>query len=251
MLHLRPTTTLAERALLCGDPARCLSLATVLLDRPLMFNHARGLWGYTGTAADGQPLTIQATGLGAASAAIIADELFTLGLRTAIRVGTARALPGPDAAAPGSALAVSGAIAGDGPSRALGATGTVAPDAALTAGLVEAGLPTGRVASGDLLQPPAADVERWSAAGARATDLQTAAVLQVATRHGVPAAAVLVLTSTVGESVTGLTDEDELAAVRDAARAAAAALGIPAREGAPLPPPRDDEEPAGRASVPA
>ena len=28
---------------------------------PQMFNHARGLWGYTGVAADGEPLTVQST----------------------------------------------------------------------------------------------------------------------------------------------------------------------------------------------
>ena len=37
-----------------------------------MFNHHRGLWGYTGPArADGEPLTIQATGMGGPSAAIV------------------------------------------------------------------------------------------------------------------------------------------------------------------------------------
>src|SRR3984957_1148441 len=51
-IHLRPTTTLAERVLLPGDPGRALALAQFLLERPLMFNHHRGLWGYTGTADD-------------------------------------------------------------------------------------------------------------------------------------------------------------------------------------------------------
>ena len=62
-----------------------------------MFNHARGLWGYTGTAADGRPLTIQSTGMGGPSAAIVVEELCDLG-RAAVRVGTCGALDG--AAAP-------------------------------------------------------------------------------------------------------------------------------------------------------
>ena len=36
-----------------------------------MLNHNRGLWGYSGTAADGAPLTIQSTGMGGPSAAIV------------------------------------------------------------------------------------------------------------------------------------------------------------------------------------
>ena len=39
-----------------------------------MFNHNRGLWGYTGRA-DGEPLTIQSTGMGGPSAAIVVEEL--------------------------------------------------------------------------------------------------------------------------------------------------------------------------------
>ena len=60
-IHLRPTAALAERVLLPGDPGRALTLAQSLLVKPLMFNHHRGLWGYTGAATfDGEPLTIQA-----------------------------------------------------------------------------------------------------------------------------------------------------------------------------------------------
>jgi len=57
-----------------------------------MFNHHRGLWGYTGTARDGRSLTIQATGIGGPSSAIVLSELIELGVRRAIRVGTCGAL---------------------------------------------------------------------------------------------------------------------------------------------------------------
>jgi purine-nucleoside phosphorylase len=63
-VHLHPTAPLAERVLLPGDPGRALALAQLLLDEPKMFNHNRGLWGYTGTASDGDALTIQSTGMG-------------------------------------------------------------------------------------------------------------------------------------------------------------------------------------------
>jgi len=49
-------------------------LAQALLEQPKMFNHHRGLWGYTGRAADGELLTIQSTGMGGPSAAIVISE---------------------------------------------------------------------------------------------------------------------------------------------------------------------------------
>src|SRR5437016_8431982 len=80
--HLHPTAPLAERVLLPGDPGRALTLAQALLEEPRMFNHNRGLWGYTGAAAaDGRPLTIQSTGMGGPSAAIVVSELAELGAR--------------------------------------------------------------------------------------------------------------------------------------------------------------------------
>src|SRR6267378_2718580 len=125
-IHLRPTAALAERVLLPGDPGRALALAQSLLSEPLMFNHHRGLWGYTGTAGDGEPLTIQATGMGGPSAAIVLSELIGLGARRAIRVGTCGALAsGLDL---GELVIAREAISGDGTSRALGAGERVAAD---------------------------------------------------------------------------------------------------------------------------
>ena len=91
-IHLRPATELAERVLLPGDPHRALAVAQDLLEGPLMFNHARGLWGYTGTADDGEPLSIQSTGMGGPSAAIVCEELIALGARRLVRIGTCGAL---------------------------------------------------------------------------------------------------------------------------------------------------------------
>ena len=47
---LQPTAALGERVLLPGDPGRALLLAESLLEGAKMFNHNRGLWGYTGLA---------------------------------------------------------------------------------------------------------------------------------------------------------------------------------------------------------
>src|SRR3954463_6020848 len=94
-IHVHPTAELAPRALLPGDPGRALALGRVLLEEPRMFNHNRGLWGYTGPAkADGAPLTIQSTGMGGPSAAIVVHELIELGLPTAIPLGPCPPLAG-------------------------------------------------------------------------------------------------------------------------------------------------------------
>ena len=54
-----------------------------LLAAPLMSNHNRGLWGYSGSDADGSELTVQATGIGGPSAAAVLSELAGHGARRA------------------------------------------------------------------------------------------------------------------------------------------------------------------------
>src|SRR5690348_5037402 len=93
-LHIRPHAEIAERVLMTGDPGRALRLAQHLLEAPKMLNHHRGLWGYTGPAADGGLLTVQATGMGGPSAAIVIEEMVVLGARRLVRVGTCGALDG-------------------------------------------------------------------------------------------------------------------------------------------------------------
>jgi uridine phosphorylase len=89
---LRPTATFAADAILVGDPGRALLLAQELLEKPKMSNHARGLWGYTGVTPAGRELTIQSTGMGGPSAAVVLADLAELGLRRAIRIGTCASL---------------------------------------------------------------------------------------------------------------------------------------------------------------
>jgi uridine phosphorylase len=179
---LRPHEDVAERVVVPGDPGRALRLAQQLLDAPKMLNHHRGLWGYTGVAADGAPMTIQSSGLGGPSTAIVVAELIALGARRLVRAGTCRSLVGGE---PGSLVIVDAVQPQDGTSRALGASDPLAPDSGLFAALRAAGngAVVGRVVS--------ADVMDGSHAGALALDLSTAALFAVAARHGVPAACVL------------------------------------------------------------
>lgn len=221
-VHLRPTAELAPRALLPGDPGRALLLAQELLDQPLMSNHHRGLWGYTGTAADGEPLTVQSTGMGGPSAAIVVEELADLGVRRVVRVGTCGALSGDLRL--GELLVVTGALSADGASRALGARGHVDPDGALTAAL--AGDHRGPVVSSDLFyDPDEARARAWGDAGALAVEMETAAVFRVAQRRGLAGACMLVVSDLAhAQGRRRIGDEDLAAASARMGRAAMAGL---------------------------
>jgi DeoD family purine-nucleoside phosphorylase len=219
IIHLRPNADVAERVLLPGDPGRALRLAQLLTGKPRMFNHNRGLWGYTGTAADGELLTVQATGIGGPSAAIVTEELIRLGARRLVRVGTCGALE--DRLGLGDLVIAEDAVAADGASRALGASGALPADATLLARL-RAAAPAahaGTVVSVDLFYDP----DPAPRDGALAIEMEAAAIFAVAARHGVPAACVLTVSDIVatGERIGA----DELIAAEEAlGRAGAAAV---------------------------
>jgi DeoD family purine-nucleoside phosphorylase len=198
-IHVLPTAPLAERVLLPGDPGRALLLAQALLDEPRMFNHHRGLWGYTGEARDGRLLTIQSTGMGGPSAAIVIAELADLGARTLLRVGTCGAL---DASLElGELLVATEALSADGTSRALGAGDRVAADAQLLERLLHAAGPDGPhgpVVSSDLFyDSPEGAEERWHARGALAVEMEAATLFTLAARRGVRAGCALIVSDTV------------------------------------------------------
>ena len=193
-IHLTPNAPVAERVLLPGDPGRALRLAQILLAAPMqVLNTNRGLWGYSGTAADGRALTIQSTGMGGPSAAIVAEELIGLGARRLVRVGTCGALDG--ALSLGELLVAEAALCEDGASRALGAAGRAEPDPTLRAALAAGGARSGLVVSTDLFyDPDPGRLERWATAGALAVEMEAAALFTVAARHGAAAACLLAVT---------------------------------------------------------
>jgi DeoD family purine-nucleoside phosphorylase len=220
-LHIHPTAPLAERVLLPGDPGRAFRLAQTLLDSPKMFNHHRGLWGYTGTAADGLPLTIQSTGMGGPSCAIVISELVALGAQRLVRVGTCGGL---DASLQlGGLVIVTEAIGEDGTSVALGrslpvsgqratdGTTRFATDVALLAALRHAGgdAVSGPIVSSDLFYDAEDRIDGWIAAGALAVEMETATLLALAAKRGVRAASVLLVSNTL-VGATGYLDPDAL-----------------------------------------
>lgn len=218
-IHLRPTAPVAPEALLPGDPGRALVLAQDLLETPRMSNHHRGLWGYTGTTAAGRPLTIQSTGIGGPSAAVVLHELAELGVRRAVRVGTCAAVDGR--AAPGTLVIATEALAWDGTSRALGAADLV-PGSAELSGALAAAAPearAGRVATVDLFY---GDRGRPAAV---AVEMEAAPLFALGARLGVEVACVLAVAAGPGIRVA---DEELREAELRMGRAAAAALAAPA-----------------------
>ena len=192
-LHLRPSAPLAERVLLPGDPHRALTVAQALLDGPKMFNHNRGLWGYTGVARDGELLTVQATGMGGPSAAIVVEELIDLGARTLLRIGTCGALR--EGFGLGELVAATDVIGTDGTSAALGAGPRLTPDDALTAALTAAGARPVTALTTDLFYDPREDAPRaWLEDGADVVEMEAATLLAIADRRDVAAAVVLGVT---------------------------------------------------------
>lgn len=186
-VHLRPAEPLAERVLLPGDPHRALVVAQSLLDQPKMFNHARGLWGYSGTAADGLPLSIQSTGMGGPSAAIVIEELIGLGARVLVRIGTCGALV--DGFELGELVSAREVIPADGASTALGAGERLLPDPALADALDAR---RAAVVSTDLFYDAREGVQDgWVAAGAEVVEMEAATLLAIAGRRGVAAAVLL------------------------------------------------------------
>jgi uridine phosphorylase len=209
-LHLHPTAELAPRVLLPGDPGRALLLAQTLLDAPRMFNHNRGLWGYTGTAADGAALTVQSSGMGGPSAAIVVEELADLGAEVVVRVGTCGALA--HGLELGETVAVEAALAADGTSRALGAIGRVEADGALTAAL--AGDHRGACVTTDLFYDPGVEAHHaaWVAAGALVIEMEAAAVLAVARRRALRAGCLLAVTDLLADGQRERIDAEGYAA---------------------------------------
>ena len=220
-IYLRPTAPIAPNAVLVGDPGRALLLAQELLEQPKMSNHARGLWGYYGSGAAGQTLTVQSTGIGGPSAALVLADLAELGVGRAVRIGTCAAVD--PALTPGDLLLVEKAVAAGGSASAFGArpSEAIQPGSELTEQLrseLGDGASDAAIASVDA-HPTAAGAPP----GALALDMQTAPLLAQARSLGIAVATILIVTELAGRSQAlekeGLEDRERLAG-----RAAAAVL---------------------------
>src|SRR3954451_13897037 len=87
-IHVRASSAYySEAFLLACDPLRANYIAATYLDEVVQTNSERGMLGYRGTW-EGKSLSVQSTGIGCPSAAIVIEELVQLGCKRLLRVGT-------------------------------------------------------------------------------------------------------------------------------------------------------------------
>lgn len=198
----------APTVLLCGDVARASAIAERFDAQARLVTDHRGMLGWTGTL-HGAPMSVQTTGMGAPSMAIIVEELLNLGARRLLRVGTCGGLA--RGMQPGDIVIATAAAPADGATRAHldGAAYAPAADHHLTQQLVqaarEAGLDpwVGPVATVDLLYDPHPDyAETWRSRGVLAVEMEASILFYLASRataagNEVRAACILTVSDTL------------------------------------------------------
>jgi DeoD family purine-nucleoside phosphorylase len=231
-IHVRAESgDYAEACLLPGDPARARRIAETHLENVVQRNAERGLFGYTGEFG-GKPVSVQATGMGGPSTAIVLEELVELGVRRFLRVGTCGSLR-PDLGHGDLVLALS-AVPADGTSaRYLGGEPhSPTADWDLLHGVVHAAkdlgepLHVGPVVSTDAFYDPDPEQHlRWSKRGLLAVEMEAATLFTIASLRGVQAGCLLAVSDTViGDTRARISDTGLESAVDRMAKIALAAL---------------------------
>ncbi len=195
----------APFVLLPGDPYRAAYVASRYLEDVRQYNEHRGLWGYTGRYR-GVPVSVQASGMGTPSAAIVIEELVELGARAVVRIGTAGAVaPG---VRPGDLIVAQGAVPHDGTTRQYlgGRPYAAVPDYALMQHLVETARALGERPHVGLIVTEdgfyASDPETartWAGFGALAFEMESAAMFLLGKMRGIRTATVLAVSNSVGD----------------------------------------------------
>ncbi len=209
-IHAAPDD-LAPFVLLPGDPGRARRVAEHYLEDARLYNDHRGLLGYTGRY-QGIPVSVQTTGMGTPSAAIVVEELIQLGVRRMVRIGTAGALS--PQVRPGELVVATSAIPADGTTRQYleGRPFAPAPSFELLSALVEAageGVHTGPILTEDAFYATGPeDARRWATYGALAVEMESAVIFLLAGMRGVEAASILAISNNVGDP--GLVSDEVL-----------------------------------------
>jgi DeoD family purine-nucleoside phosphorylase len=216
-IHLRANKSdYASTVLLVGDPGRAENISKVLKNSKLV-NKNRGLLGYTGTYKDKQ-ISVQTTGMGCPSTAIVVEELIQLDVKKLIRIGTCGGIG--KAIKP---LDIIGAVAAspfDGTTRTYLNNEPHAPfatfeilktayDVSKTMGI---NVYFSGIASVDVFYNPFSDyVEKLRAKGIIAVEMETSLIYYLANRSNKQAATFLLVSDIVGggeEFTKYVTDQD-------------------------------------------
>ena len=210
----------AEACLLPGDPLRAKYIAETFLEDVEQKNWERGMLGYTGTY-DGKPVSVQATGMGCPSAAIVIEELVMLGVQRILRIGTCGGLQ-PDLKLGDLIVAVS-AIPQD--STAVhylgGEPHTPTADWEMVHGAVHAAKELGKpvrvgpIVSSDIFYDPDKErAQRWCDRGILAVEMEAAVLFTLGALRKFKAGCLLTVSDVIveGEFVR-ITDEEMKMAV--------------------------------------
>ncbi len=209
----------AEACLLPGDPLRAKYIAETFLDDVEQRNHERGMLGYTGTFR-GKPVSVQATGMGCPSAAIVIEELVQLGVKRLLRVGTCGGLQA-DLRLGDLIVAISAVAADSTAQHLVSEPHTPTADWELVHGAVHAAKELGKpvrvgpIVSSDLFyNPDDGQYSRWSDRGILAVEMEAAVLFTLGALRKVKTGCLLTVSDVVveGEFVR-ITDEEMRRAV--------------------------------------
>jgi DeoD family purine-nucleoside phosphorylase len=220
----------AEACLLPGDPNRARWIVDTFLDEAETVNAERGLLGFTGSL-EGRRVSVQATGMGSPSAAIVLEELVELGVRRFLRVGTCGSLR--DDVRLGDLVLALTAVPADGTASTYtgGEPHCPTADWELVHGAVHAAkelgerLRVGPVVSTDVFYDPDPERHRrWAARGLLAVEMEAAALFTVAALRGVQAGCLLAVANVAADVRSRVEDDELQGAVERMTRIALAAL---------------------------
>jgi purine-nucleoside phosphorylase len=203
-IHVRAEPgDVAPVVLLVGDPGRATRTAESMQD-VRCYNEFRGLLGYTGTWRDTR-VSVQTTGMGCPSAAIVCEEMAMLGARVLIRLGTCGAIQAHMRASDMVIATASCPLDGTtldyvdehyAPAATFRVVRTLV-DLAEAAGVRHH---VGVVATEDALYRVREQwVERWQARGVLAQEMEASAIFTVAALRGMEAGCILVASNHAGQ----------------------------------------------------
>jgi DeoD family purine-nucleoside phosphorylase len=210
----------AEACLLPGDPLRAEYIAKTFLADVVQRNSERGMLGYTGTF-QGKPVSVQSSGMGCPSAAIVIEELVQLGVKKLMRVGTCGGLQ-PDLSMGDLIVALSATPADSTASHYVGgephaptADFGLVHEAVHQARHLGKDVRVGPIVSSDIFyQPDEGLAGRWSDRGILAVEMEAAILFTLGALRKIQAGCMLIVSDVVveGEFVR-ITDDEMRSAV--------------------------------------
>jgi DeoD family purine-nucleoside phosphorylase len=205
---------IADYVLLPGDPSRAAMIANEWFEDGELVVANREFHSYTGTYK-GLRVSVISTGLGSPGATMVVQDLPKLGVKAAIRVGTAGSAV--EAVAPGDLVIASSAVRDEGVSHQfIPANYPAVADFKLTetmrkmAHSIDSKTHTGIVHTSDVFTSPNLQQvrERYAKANVLAFEMEAAAVLTIASLLSIPAGCIVSIDGYINNVAQGNTAPD-------------------------------------------